>query len=35
MARLELARAEESVAADPSLAGETVKPPRLSEVKDV
>ena len=35
VARLELARAEESVAADPSLAGETVKPPRLSEVKDV
>jgi len=35
IARLELARAEELVAAETSLAGDMVKPPRLSEVKDV
>jgi heme exporter protein C len=34
-ARLEVARAEERLAADSALAGDSVKPPRLSEVKDV
>jgi len=34
-ARLEVARAEERLAADGALAGDSVKPPRLSEVKDV
>jgi heme exporter protein C len=33
--RVDLARAEEGVAVDPRLAGEAVKPPRLSEVEDV
>jgi heme exporter protein C len=33
--RVDLARAEEGVAVDPRLAGESVKPPRLSEVEDV
>ncbi|MGH8916391.1 MAG: cytochrome c biogenesis protein CcsA [Acidimicrobiia bacterium] len=35
MARLEVARAEERFADDTGLAGDAVKPPRLSEVKDV
>jgi heme exporter protein C len=35
MARLEVARAEEAVDATRRLAGESVKPPRLSEVEDV
>jgi heme exporter protein C len=35
LARLDVARAEEGVAADNSLAGEAVKPPRLSEIEDV
>jgi len=34
-ARVEVATAEERVASDPALAGDAVKPPRLSEVKDV
>jgi heme exporter protein C len=34
-ARLELARAEERAAGGPAVAGEAVKPPRLSEVEDV
>jgi len=34
-ARVEVAVAEERVATDTSLAGDAVKPPRLSEVKDV
>jgi heme exporter protein C len=34
-ARLEVARAEERVAIDPALAGDAIKPPRLSEVEDV
>ncbi len=34
-ARLEVARAEEAIAGDTSLAGDAVKPPRLSEVEDV
>jgi heme exporter protein C len=35
LARLDLARIEETSAADSSLAGDAVKPPRLSEVNDV
>jgi len=35
MARLYVARAEEAVVVDGSLAGDAVKPPRLSEVEDV
>jgi hypothetical protein len=35
LARLDVARAEEGVAVDNSLAGEAVKPPRLSEIEDV
>jgi heme exporter protein C len=34
-ARVQVARAEEGVAVDTVLAGDAVKPPRLSEVKDV
>jgi heme exporter protein C len=34
-ARLEVARAEGRVATDPALAGDAIKPPRLSEVEDV
>jgi heme exporter protein C len=33
--RLDVARAEGRAAADPGLAGDAVRPPRLSEVKDV
>jgi heme exporter protein C len=35
MARLDVARAEEQAMADTGLAGDSVKPPRLSEVEDV
>ena len=35
VARIDLAKAEERVAAESALAGDAVKPPRLSEVKDV
>jgi heme exporter protein C len=35
MARLDVARAEEQAMADTGLAGDAVKPPRLSEVEDV
>ncbi len=35
VARIDVAKAEERAAADVALAGDTVKPPRLSEVKDV
>jgi hypothetical protein len=34
-ARLEVARAEAGVAVKPDLAGDAVKPPRLTEVEDV
>ena len=34
-ARIDVAKAEERLAADNALAGDAVKPPRLSEVKDV
>ncbi|HEX5695553.1 MAG TPA: cytochrome c biogenesis protein CcsA [Acidimicrobiia bacterium] len=34
-ARLEVARAEEGASVEAGLAGDSVKPPRLSEVKDV
>ncbi|HEY6628154.1 MAG TPA: cytochrome c biogenesis protein CcsA [Acidimicrobiia bacterium] len=34
-ARIDVAKAEERAAADIALAGDAVKPPRLSEVKDV
>jgi hypothetical protein len=34
-ARIDLAKAEERVGAESALAGDAVKPPRLSEVKDV
>jgi hypothetical protein len=34
-ARLDVARAEASVSAQPDLAGDAVKPPRLTEVEDV
>jgi heme exporter protein C len=35
VARIDVATAEERVAAEDALAGDAVKPPRLSEVKDV
>jgi heme exporter protein C len=35
IARLDVARAEERVAAEADLAGDAVKPPRLTEVEDV
>jgi len=35
LARIEVARAEERLAGDPALAGDAVKPPRLTEVEDV
>lgn len=35
LARLEVARAEEQLAGEAGLAGEAVKPPRLTEVEDV
>ena len=35
VARIDVAKAEERVANEDALAGDTVKPPRLSEVKDV
>jgi hypothetical protein len=34
-ARLEVARAEDEAAVAPGLAGDSVKPPRLSEIEDV
>jgi heme exporter protein C len=35
VARIDVAKAEERIATEQALAGDAVKPPRLSEVKDV
>jgi hypothetical protein len=34
-ARIDVAKAEERATAEDALAGDAVKPPRLSEIKDV
>jgi len=34
-ARIDVARAEERMASDNALAGDAVKPPRLTEIEDV